>query len=314
MSAVVAVVVGALTFAAALVILNTRRRAALTRRLGYFVDPTTSETPRRRFKLDGPISDRLEALLVTFGIQRRVSMALDRAAIEGGAGSFCALVLLISGAAFLLAAIASGFALATFAGLATPLVAAVVVTVLGHRRKRAFEAQLPEILDTLSASLRAGHGFDHALQNLAEDVAEPAAREFKRVVAEVHLGRSMEAALTELGERIGSKDLLFVLDAIAVQRQVGGSLAELFVLVAHTVREREKFRRNLRAITGMARMSARVLTALPVVAALLLVLVNHAYMAPLFTTNAGHVMLAITALMVAVGGVILRRIGSVNPS
>ena len=127
-------------------------------------------------------------------------------------------------------------------------------------------------------------------------------------------GRTLEAALSDLGDRIESKDLLFVLDAITVQRQVGGSMAELFDLVAHTVRAREKFRRNLRAITGMARMSARVLTALPVVAAVLLTLVNHAYMAPLFTTNAGHVMLLVTALMVLVGGVILRRIGSVNPS
>ncbi len=314
MTALVAVAVGALTFAAALLLLNTRRRAALTRRLGYFVESTRSDAPRRRVRLDGRIADKLDGALAALGVQRRVSLALDRAAIDGGAGPFCALVLLVAGAVFLLAALASGVALAVFAALATPLFAAAVVVIMGQRRVRAFEAQLPEILDMLSASLRAGHGFDHALQNLAEDVAEPAAREFKRVVAEVHLGRSMEAALTDLGERISSKDLLFVLDAIAVQRQVGGSLAELFVLVAHTVREREKFRRNLRAITGMARMSARVLTALPLIAALLLALVNHAYMAPLFTTNAGHVMLAITALMVIVGGVILRRIGSVNPS
>src|SRR5581483_3966876 len=101
-------------------------------------------------------------------------------------------------------ALASGVALAVFAALATPLFAAAVVVIMGQRRVRAFEAQLPEILDMLSASLRAGHGFDHALQNLAEDVADPAAREFKRVVAEVHLGRSMEAALTDLGERIRS--------------------------------------------------------------------------------------------------------------
>ncbi|HZP74040.1 MAG TPA: type II secretion system F family protein [Gaiellaceae bacterium] len=313
MSALVAVLVGALTFAAALIMLNTRRRAALTRKLGYFVDSSRTDS-KRRLTLDGPVADRLDGLLVALGVQRRLSLALERAAIDGGAGPFSALVLLVTGAVFVLSLIVAGLTLAVVAALAAPMVAAAVVAVLGQRRVRAFETQLPEILDTLSASLRAGHGFDHALQNLSEDVAEPGSREFKRVIAEVHLGRSMDAALTDLGERINSKDLLFVLDAINVQRQVGGSLAELFVLVAYTVREREKFRRNLRAITGMPRMSARVLTLLPAAAALLLSLVNHAYMAPLFTTRAGHVMLAITVLMILVGGVILRRIGSVNPS
>ena len=145
-------------------------------------------------------------------------------------------------------------------------------TCKGLRRSRAFEQQLPEILDTLAASLRAGHGFDHGLQTVATDVGEPAGREFRRVVAEVHLGRSLEDALAELGRRIRSADLQFVLDAIAIQRQVGGSLAELFELVATTVRAREQFRRNLRAITGQVRISANVLTGLPIVAAVLLTL------------------------------------------
>lgn len=313
MSALIAVLVGALTFAAALVVMSTRRRAALTRRLGHYVESSATSRPRRGLRLDGPVADRLERMLAAFGVQRRVSIALDRAGIDGGAGPFCALVLLISGAMFVLALLASSTELALVAALATPVVAAFVVVIMGHRRVAAFEAQLPEILDALSASLRAGHGFDHALANLADDVAEPAAREFKRVVAEVHLGRSLESALADLGERISSKDLLFVLDAITVQRQVGGSMAELFELVSQTVRAREQFRRNLRAITGMARTSARVLTALPIVAALLLSAINHSYMAPLFTTTTGHVMLAITASMMVIGGVILRRIGSVNP-
>ena len=160
----------------------------------------------------------------------------------------------------------------------------------GLRRSRAFEQQLPEILDTLAASLRAGHGFDHGLQTVATDVGEPAGREFRRVIAEVHLGRSLEDALAELGRRIRSADLQFVLDAIAIQRQVGGSLAELFVLVATTVRAREQFRRNLRAITGQVRISANVLTFLPLVAALLLTLVNPSYMSPLWHTSSGHIL------------------------
>lgn len=313
MTALVAALVGALTFAAALVMLTTRRRMSIHRRLGHFVD-TADRQPRRRFAVNTRVAERFEAFLGRVGIKRQVELALDRAAIDGGAGSFAAVLALIDGTLFVLSMLVVGVQVAILVALATPAVAAAVVYVLGQRRIRAFEAQLPEILDALSASLRAGHSFDHALQNLADDVDEPAGREFRRVLAEVHLGRTLEAALADLGDRIKSQDLLFVLDAITVQRQVGGSMAELFDLVAHTVRAREKFRRNLRAITGMARMSARVLTTLPAAAAVLLTLVNHAYMAPLWTTNAGHVMLGVTALMVLVGGVLLRRIGSVNLS
>src|SRR5581483_1281418 len=163
------------------------------------------------------------------------------------------------------------------------------------------------------ASLRAGHSFHHALQNLSDDVAEPAHREFRRVVAEVQLGRSLEAALADLGERMASEDFNFVLDAITIQRQVGGSMAELFEMVAHTVRGRIQFRRNLRAATGMPRTSAKVLTGLPLVAAVLLTLVNRSYMSPLFTSTAGLVLCSITVFLILVGGTILRQIGSVRP-
>ncbi|MGZ4440382.1 MAG: type II secretion system F family protein, partial [Gaiellaceae bacterium] len=168
-------------------------------------------------------------------------------------------------------------------------------------------------LDNLAASLKAGHGFDHALHNLSTDIGDPAGREFRRVVAEVHLGRPLESALADLGKRVRSKDLEFVLDAISVQRQVGGSLADLFALVAETVRQREQFRRKLKAITGLPRMSARILTGLPIVVALLLSAINHSYMAPLWRSGGGRIMLLVTLAMIAVGSVMLRRIGTVKP-
>jgi tight adherence protein B len=188
-----------------------------------------------------------------------------------------------------------------------------VLSVLAKRRAKAFEALLPELLDSLSAGLKAGHGFDHALNNAANDSGEPVASELKRVIAEVHLGRPLESALAELGERVKSKDLLFVLNAITVQRQVGGSLAELFKLVAETVRQREQFRRKLRAITGMPRVSAKLLSAMPLAVALLLSVANREYIAPLVTTSSGRILSVVTLVMMGIGSWMLRRIGSVQP-
>ncbi|HST14280.1 MAG TPA: type II secretion system F family protein [Gaiellaceae bacterium] len=311
MTIVVALFAGALTFGAALVVLTTHRRVALHRQLGHYVGPSTTGRRSRRLA-DGRFAELMDAALVRLGIRERFAIALDRAGIDSSPGGVAALIALAAAASFVLALVAVGAAKAILVAVALPFIARLALSVIAARRARAFELQLPEILDNLSASLRAGHGFDHALQHLASDIGEPAGREFRRVVAEVHLGRTLEVALADLGRRVRSKDLDFVLDAITVQRQVGGSLADLFALVAATVRQREQFRRKLKAITGLPRASAKILAALPVGTALLLAAINPHYMAPLLNTAAGRIMLVITALMVVTGGYILRRIGTVT--
>ncbi len=312
MTVVIALLVGGLVFAAALLLLANRRRFAITERLGWYAGPSprAQATPRLSRQR---LVELLEATLARLGATERLSLALGRAGIDRTPGAFAAFMLLVAGALFALLAIVSGLGVAIVVALAVPVATLAMLAVLARRRARAFEGQLPEILDSLSASLKAGHGFDHALQAMAAEVGDPAGAEFRRVIAEMHLGRPLEAALKELGDRVRSKDLLFVLDAISVQRQVGGSLAELFELVSETVRAREQFRRKLKAITGMVRTSSTVLTFLPLVAVLLLTVVNYNYMSPLFTTNAGHILSTATVAMMLLGGVLLRRIGSVKP-
>ena len=102
-----------------------------------------------------------------------------------------------------------------------------------------------------------------------------------------------------------------MLTAVEIQHQVGGSLADLLALIAHTVRGRQQFRRQVRAITGMGRASAGSLIALPFVARTALTLVRPDYMAPLWQTSTGHVLLASAGGMMALGS-LLRRIVSVR--
>ncbi len=91
----------------------------------------------------------------------------------------------------------------------------------------------------------------------------PASKEFKRVLTETSLGRPMDDALAEMAERVGSKNLSFVVTAVTIQRQVGGSLAGIFDMVADTVRNRQQFARKIRSLTAMGKMSAYVLLGLP---------------------------------------------------
>ena len=126
-----------------------------------------------------------------------------------------------------------------------------------------FENQLPDLLITLAASLKAGHSFRQGIQSVVDEGAEPAAKEFKRVLTETQLGKPMDDALGDMAERVGSKNFTFVITAVTIQRQIGGSLAGLFDMVAETVRQRQQFARKVRGLTAMGRMSAYVLVGLP---------------------------------------------------
>jgi tight adherence protein B len=278
----------------------------------FLIGSTAPRATRDPRKAASRVAIQVEKVLTRLRLHGRIALQIERAGFDMSPGTAVSLIGALALGVFALLLGSRGIAPSLLCAAVVAVAPWIVLQVLALRRSRAFERQLPEVLDTLAASLRAGHGFDHGLQSVATDVAEPAAREFGRVVAEVHLGRSLEDALMSLSDRIKSADLRFVLDAVAIQRQVGGSLAELFELVATTVRAREQFRRNLRAITGMVRTSANVLTFLPFAAAVLLTLVNPTYMAPLWHSSSGHVMSLVALGMVLAGSVVLRRVGAVK--
>lgn len=178
------------------------------------------------------------------------------------------------------------------------------------RRVKAIEDSLPDLLITLAASLKAGHSFRQGVQNVVEEGHGPAAKEFKRVLTETRLGRPMDDALGEMAERVGSKNLEFVITAVTIQRQVGGSLAGLFDMVAEAVRNRQQFARKIKSLTAMGRMSAYVLVGLPFFMAGMLTVINPTYMAPLYHTSLGHKLILGGLVMMTIGGLLLKRIVS----
>ena len=132
------------------------------------------------------------------------------------------------------------------------------------RRIKAFEDQLPDLLTTIAASLKAGHSFKHGLQAVLDEAQPPASDELKRVLTEAGLGRPLDDALGDMADRVGSENFAFAITAVTIQRQVGGSLATLFDMVSETVRNRQQFARKIRSLTAMGRMSAYTLVGVPV--------------------------------------------------
>ncbi len=178
------------------------------------------------------------------------------------------------------------------------------------RRAAAFEAQLPDLLMSLASTLKAGHSFKQGLQSVVDEGIEPTGQELKRVLAESQLGRPVEESLTQMAERLNSKNFGFIVTAVNIQNQVGGSLAGLFDNVADTVRQRQQFTRKIRALTAMGRMSAYVLLGLPLFVGMALTLLNPQYMAPLFHSSTGRELIFVAAVMMVFGGAILRKIVS----
>jgi tight adherence protein B len=219
--------------------------------------------------------------------------------------------------------VGSGFVLGVFAAISgRPSLQILIAFAVGgaipygfvsfkaRRRMNAFEDQLPDLLVTLAASLKAGHSFKQGIQTVVDEGQEPASKELGRVITDTRLGRPMDEALAETAERIGSKNFAFVITAVTIQRQVGGSLAGLFDMVADTVRQRQQFARKIKGLTAMGRASAYVLIGLPFFVAFALTLMNPQYMHPLYATSTGHTLIMGGLMMMAFGSLILRKLVS----
>jgi tight adherence protein B len=172
---------------------------------------------------------------------------------------------------------------------------------LATRRRKAFTAQLPDTLQLLASSLRAGYSLLQGLDAVAQEVDDPMGRELRRVVLETRLGRDMELALGDLAGRMQSKDFDWVVMAIRIQREVGGNLAELLTSVAETMIGRERLRREVSALTAEGRLSAIIVGALPLVIGLAISVLNPGYIDALFTSSIGRAMVLGATVLTLVG-------------
>ena len=242
---------------------------------------------------------------------KRIERMLLRADLPLKPAEFLYITVVIAlfvGAAVAIAGLAVYFIAGFMAGSA--VLPYLFVAYKARKRLRLFETQLPDLLVTMAASLKAGHSFRQSMQSVVEEAEEPSAKEFKRVLTETRLGRPMDEALGEMSQRLGSKNFEFVISAVTIQRQVGGSLAGLFDMVADTVRQRHQFQRKIRGLTAMGRASAYVLVGLPFFVFVAIQVINRDYMDPLYETSTGHKLIIATLVMMAFGSAILKKIVS----
>ncbi|MEV4642312.1 type II secretion system F family protein [Actinoplanes sp. NPDC049548] len=176
------------------------------------------------------------------------------------------------------------------------------------RRARSFGGQLPDALQLLVGSLRSGFSLPQSLDALVRDGAEPIAGELGRALAETRLGGDLEEALERVAERNASQDLSWLVMAIRIQREVGGSLSEVLETAVGTMRERARLHRHVRALSAEGRLSALILFGMPIVLAAWMFVFRREYLRPLYTEPLGLLMLGASVIGVLIGGLWLRKL------
>jgi tight adherence protein B len=236
------------------------------------------------------------------GFLERVERMLEKADMPLRAGE--ALFFYVVGVLLLLAlafALTSNVLGALVLGLLGILIPPSVVNFLANRKKKRFEGLLPDTLQLLSSTLRAGYSMMQGVEAVSQEVSEPMGKELRRVVTEARLGRPLEEALDGVAERMGSADFGWAVMAIRIQREVGGNLSELLMTVAETMTQRERLRRDVNSLTAEGRMSAYVLGGLPVGLGIVLYTINPDYIGRLFDHTVGQIMLGASLVSMAVG-------------
>jgi tight adherence protein B len=177
-----------------------------------------------------------------------------------------------------------------------------------RKRQEAFEEHFPDAIDLLARSIRAGHAFTTGVQVIAEESPAPVSDEFRQVFEEQKFGLALRDSLLGLSDRVPSVDVRMFVTSVMIQRESGGNLAENLDNLSSIIRQRFKFKRELRTQTAQGRMTGYVLALAPVVAGLGMWAINRPYMELLWTEDLGLVMLGVAVGMQIVGFFVIRRI------
>lgn len=192
--------------------------------------------------------------------------------------------------------------------VAGPFLAKIGLSLMTDKRRGKFEAQLTDTIQMLIGGLRVGHSIMRSIEAAATEADAPTSEELSRVVNEVRIGKDAHLALDEAAQRMDSEDFRWIGQAIQINREVGGDLAEVLEQVAGTIRERSEIKGQVRALSGEGKMSAYILMAMPVVVAIMISFINPGYTDVFVTEPIGIAMLVASLIMFAVGGFWMSRI------
>jgi Flp pilus assembly protein TadB len=173
---------------------------------------------------------------------------------------------------------------------------------------KGFDEQLNEGLVMISNALKAGYSFLQALAVAADETQDPFATEFKFLLKELSLGIPLEDGLANLSERVPSEDLKLIVNAILIQKDVGGNLSEILENIGETIRERQRIKNEVKTLTAQGKLSGIIIMVMPFFLGSVIYLFDNAYILSLFSTVLGRIMLGTAIVSQFLGWLFIRKI------
>ena len=255
----------------------------------------------------------VNALLSKVKFAKHLDLLLERANVDMTLGLFILCSGVASGVAiFLILIVGKPFSLALVMGLIALVCPYFYLKCITWKRRRRFLEQLPDALDMMSQSLQAGLGLTQAMVFVAKEMPDPLGTEFSVFIEEVNLGLPLADALKKLEERMVLPEVRLFSTALLVQRDVGGSLAELLNKLADIIRDRFRIERLIKSLTGQNRMSAWTVCSVPPFLGVFMFIREPELMNDMLSDPMGRAMLAVALVLEIIGIFVFRKLIKVH--
>lgn len=257
-----------------------------------------------------PLSDIpwLNKILLRIPLAKKMDIFLIQADVSYPLGVFLILTVVLALTGFLLFLIMTRSFWISLLGLAFGYLPFYVLNVIKRRRLKKFEEQLPDALDMIARSLRAGHALGSGLDMVGKEFSEPLGPEFTKTVTQISFGVGLEQALRNMIKRVDCPDLKFLVVSVMIQRESGGNLGEIMENIARIIRERFVLRGKIQTLAAEGKFSAIILFVLPFLVAVALFFINPDYMKELIYDPRGKIIIAVSIGMMLLGLAIIKRI------
>lgn len=275
----------------------------LERRRPFEQDPGS---PFSRFASSAVAS--FERMLATRSLRLFSRYDLEQAGLRLSQAEFLVLVGAGACVGFLVGLVAVGPLVGVLLAVLAPFIGHLVLGYLSGKRRAKFDSQLGDTLQLLSGGLRAGHSVLRAIDAAASESQKPTSEEMRRVITETSLGRDLLAALNDTALRMKNEDFVWISQAIQINREVGGNLADVLDQVNETIRERSEIKGHIKALAAEGKFSAYILVAMPFGIVAMLLSVSPNYMAPMFSHPLGFVMVGASFVLMTIGALWMRKI------
>jgi tight adherence protein B len=284
---------------------NARKKQVATM-LQAVVDGS-GEAPKSLLKAKPEDRNAFEVALARFDIARKMRLQIAQADLNWSLQSFLTYSLVAG-------------AVGAFGGSRLSAAGAMIIGSLGlmvpyfilrkKRRKRLdlLESQLPEALDFLARSMRAGHALTISLSMAGDELPEPISREFRTLAHEQNLGSPMDTALDSMCNRVPLLDLRFFSTALMLQRQTGGNLSEILRQLSNLIRERFRLKGQVKALSAHGRLTSMILTGLPMVTTGALTMIAPDYLGGMAKDPDGFKLIIAAGVMMLIGTLIIQKI------